>query len=72
MSDCCCVIDIYNKCACAECGRRPNNLWVDKGSEFFNRSVKSWLHDNNIGMYSPHKEEKSVVDRFIRTLKTKI
>ena len=22
--------------------------WVDQGSEFFNRSIKSQLHDNNI------------------------
>ena len=24
-------------------GRKPNKIWVDKGSEFYNRSVKSWL-----------------------------
>ena len=23
--------------------RRPNKIWVDKGSEFYNRSMKSWL-----------------------------
>ena len=22
-------------------GRKPNNIWVDKGSEFYNRSIKS-------------------------------
>ena len=27
--------------------RKPNKIWVDKGSEFFNRSVKSWLEKNN-------------------------
>ena len=31
-------------------GCEPNKIWVDKGSEFFKRSVKSWLQDNNIGM----------------------
>ena len=30
--------------------RKPNKIWVDKGSEFFNRSVKSWLEKNNIEM----------------------
>ena len=23
--------------------RKPRKIWVDKGSEFFNRSMKSWL-----------------------------
>ena len=45
---------------------------VDKGSEFYNRSVKSFLHNNNIEMYSTHNEGKSVVaERFIRTLKNR-
>ena len=48
-------------------------VWVDKGSEFYNKSMKSWLQDNNIEMYSTNNEEKSVVaGRFIRTLKFKI
>ena len=45
---------------------------VDKGSEFYIRSVKSFLHNNNIEMYSTHNEGKSVVaERFIRTLKNR-
>ena len=24
-------------------GRKPNKIWADKGSEFYNRSMKSWL-----------------------------
>ena len=52
---------------------KPNKIWVDKGSEFYNNSFKKWLKDNNIEMYSIHNEGKSVVaERFIRTLKTKI
>ena len=31
--------------------RKPNKIWVDKGSEFYNSSVKKWLKDNNIEMY---------------------
>ena len=46
---------------------------VDKRSEFYNRSMKSWLQDNDIKMYSTHNEGKSVVDeRFIRTLNNHI
>ena len=58
-----------------ESGRKPNKIWVDKGSKFYERSMKSWLQlqDNNIEMYSAHNEGKSVVtERFIRTLKNKI
>ena len=53
--------------------RKPNKIWVDKGSEFYNASFKKWLQDNDIIMYSTNKEAKSVVaERFIRTLKSKI
>ena len=53
--------------------RRPNKIWVDKGSEFYNASFKKWLQDNDIVTYSTHNEGKSVVaERFIRMLKSKI
>ena len=53
--------------------RKPNKIWVDKGSELYNRSVKSWIEKNDIEMYSTHNEGKSVVaERFIRTIKNKI
>ena len=53
--------------------RKPNKIWVDKGSEFYNASFKKWLQDNDIIMYSTNNEGKSVVaERFIRTLKSKI
>ena len=49
--------------------RKPNKIWVDKGSKFYNRSMNSWLQDNNIEMYSTHNKQKSVVaERFIRIL----
>ena len=35
-----------------ESNRKPNTTWVDKGSEFYNRWIKSRLQDNDIGMYS--------------------
>ena len=53
--------------------RKPNKIWVDQGSEFYNNHFKTWLKDNNIEVYSTHSEGKSVVaERFIRTLKNKI
>ena len=53
--------------------RKLNEIWVDKGSKFFNRSMKSWLEKNNIDIYSSQFEGKSVVtERFIRTLKNNI
>ena len=54
-------------------GRKPNKIWVDQGSEFYNNSFKDFLKINNIEMYSTYNEGKSVVaERFIRTLKNKI
>ena len=53
--------------------RKPNKIWVDKGSEIYNRSMKSWLEKNDMDMYSTHNEEKSAVaEGFIRTLTNKI
>ena len=53
--------------------RKPNKIWVDKGSEFYNSHFKKWLKDNNIEMFSTHNKGKSVVaERFIRTIKNKI
>ena len=40
-----------------ESDRKPNKIWVDKGSEFYNSSFKKWFKDNEIGMYSIHNEE---------------
>ena len=56
-----------------ESNRKPNKIWVDRGSEFSNRSIKSWLERNNIEMYSTHNEGKSVIaERSIKALKNKI
>ena len=53
--------------------RKPNKIWVDKRSKFYNSSFKNWLKDNDIEMYLIHNEGKFVAsERFIRTLKTKI
>ena len=55
-----------------EWNNKPNKIWVDKGSEFYNISIKSFLQNNDIEIYSAHNEGKSVVaERFIRTWKKK-
>ena len=52
---------------------KPNKIWVDKGCEFYNRSMQLWLQDTNIEICLTYIEVKSVVaERFIWTLKTKI
>ena len=28
--------------------RKPNKIWIDKGSELYNKSFKKWLQDNDI------------------------
>ena len=54
-------------------GHKPNKIWVDKGSKFYNWSIESWLEKTNIEMYSTHNEEKSVItERLFRTLKNNI
>ena len=53
--------------------RKPNKIWVNQGSEFYNNSFKDSLKINIIEIYSTYNEGKSVVaKRFIRTLKNKI
>ena len=47
--------------------RKPNKIWIDKSGEFYRRTLKSRLQDNDIEIYLTRNEEKSVVaERFIR------
>ena len=56
-----------------ESSHNPKKIQVDKGSKFYNRSIKSLLQDNHIEMYSTHNEGKSVIAKIlIRILKNKI
>ena len=62
------IVDAFQKIL-DKSGRKPNKIWIDKGSEFYSHSFK----DNDIEMYSIHNEGKSAVaERFIRTSKNKI
>ena len=56
-----------------ESRRRPKKMWVDKDSEFYKRSKKTWLQNKHKEMYLTRNEGKSVVaERFIKILKNKI
>ena len=47
--------------------RKPNKIWVYKGSEFYNSSFKKLLKDNGIEMYSIRNKGNSIVaERFVR------
>ena len=53
--------DIFKK-------RKPEKLWTDKGTEFYNKNVKKLIE-----IYSTENEEKSsIVERWIRTMKEKM
>ena len=55
-----------------ESNRKQNKIWADKYNESYKISIKSWLEDTDIEMYSAHNEGKSVVaERFVRTLNNK-
>ena len=57
-------------------GRKPEKLWVDRGSEFYNKSFKSLLKEygtskaaSGIELYSTYSDLKAVfIERFNRTL----
>ena len=49
-----------------ESNGKPNKIWVDKASEFYNKSIKSWFQYNDIEIYSTHNERISVVTEITR------
>ena len=62
------IVNAFQKIISKE--RKPNKIWVDQDSEFFNNIFKRFLKINKIAMYSTYNEGKSVVaERFIRMLK---
>ena len=66
------IANAFNKII-KQSNRKPNKIWVDQGSEFYNRDFKKLLSGNDIEMYSTYNESKSVVaERFTRTLKNKL
>ena len=49
--------------------RKPEKLWVDRGSEFYNKTFKSLLKENETKLYFTYSDLKAVfIERFNRTL----
>ena len=54
-------------------GRKPETFHTDKGTEFMNRKFQTFLKKHNIWFFTTQNETKaSIVERFNRTLKTKM
>ena len=49
--------------------RKPEKLWVDRGSEFYNKTFKSLVKEYETKLYSTYSDLKAVfIERFNRTL----
>ena len=53
---------------------QPTHLQTDKGTEFLNKNFQLLLHENDIAFYTSENDDikASVVERFNRTIKTKM
>ena len=50
-------------------GRKPEKLWVDRGSEFYNKTFISLLKEYETKLYSTYSDLKAVfIERFNSTL----
>ena len=49
-------------------GRKPNEIWTDKGSEFYNKSMRLWLQDNVTEMYSAHNKRNLLLPKDLSEL----
>ena len=66
------IVNAFQKIS-NDLARKPNKIWIDKESQFYNNFFQKCLKDSFIEMHSIHSEGKSfVAERFIKTLKTKI
>ena len=41
------IVNVFQKIL-DDSNRKPNKIWTDKGSEFYNNYFKKWLKDNDI------------------------
>ena len=49
--------------------RKPEKLWADRGSEFYNKTLKFLLKEYETKLYSTYSDLKAVfIERFNRTL----
>ena len=54
------IVNAFNKIL-SDSSKKPNKIWINQGSEFYNNSFKDFLKISNIEMYSTFNEGKSVV-----------
>jgi hypothetical protein len=53
--------------------RKPERLQTDRGKEFLNKEVKDYMKNQGIELFQTHSDKKAaVVERFNRTIKTRI
>ena len=43
-----------------ESNRKPNKIWIDKGSEFYNHSFRKWLKNNDILKWIQHTMKENL------------
>ena len=58
------IIDVYNKYAWLVPLKDKKGIAitkVDKETEFYNRSMKPWVQEKEMKVYSTHKKEKAIV-----------
>ena len=48
-----------------ESNRKRDKILVDKGSEFFNKSMKSWMQINDIEIYSAHNQVNLLLLKYL-------
>ena len=48
--------------------RKPEKLWVDRGSEFYNKTFKSLSKEYETKLYSSYSDSKADLKRFNRTI----
>ena len=67
------VITIFNDLQkiLDQSNRKPNKIWGDKGSEFYNTSMESWLHDNDIKIQHIVKENLLLLKDLVEPYRTK-
>ena len=67
------MLEAFKKLFTQSAPRKPERLHTDKGKEFLNRDVKNFMASQGIELFQTFSDKKAaVVERFNRTLKTRI
>ena len=67
------MVKAFKKLFATAAPRKPERLQTDRGKEFLNKEVKALLKDEGVELFQTFSDKKAaVVERFNRTLKTRI